>query len=112
MRRNHSEIKMSFETEFDLSIVTLKDIHCVITEEIGQMRLGKVTSAEIYKRNHQLCMYSAFLDKAIRIKMIDEMNKTYFGTKITLKNKLPQEEVVETAGGKYFGQDEPFPVSL
>ena len=50
---------MSFETEFDLSIVTLKelqDIHCVITEEIGQMRLGKITSAEIYKRKHQLCI--------------------------------------------------------
>ena len=30
------------------------------------------------------------------------MNKTYFGTKITLKNKLPQAEVVEEsvlAGG-------------
>jgi hypothetical protein len=62
--------------------------------------------------------YAEFLAKAIQIKFIDEMNKTYFGNKITLKNKLPQAEVVESvhtlaAGGvrlsvvgKYFGHVE------
>jgi hypothetical protein len=116
---------MSFENEFDLSNVTLKelqDIQCVIREELGQIKLSmrsqKVSSTDdIYKKNVQLRRYSDFIDKAIQIKIIDEMNKTYFGTKITLKNKLPQAEVVEesvlAAGGvrlsvvgKYFGQEE------
>jgi hypothetical protein len=128
---------MSFENEFDLSNVTLKelqDIRCVISEEYRQIRetisarsrnLG-LNNGQVRERGlgetqeekdklRSMNTYVEFLNKAIQIKIIDEMNKTYFGSKITLKNKLPQAEVVEesllagirVAGvGKYFGKEE------
>lgn len=116
---------MSFENEFDLSNVTLKelqDIQCVISEEYLQInqaiqvgtRSGQQPTPEIHFKRHSMDTYANFLNKAIQIKIIDEMNKTYFGSKITLKNKLPQAEVVEesllagirVAGvGKYFGEE-------
>lgn len=86
--------------EFDISNVTLKELE----DMVGGLPRGTINEK----------MYRYFIEQAIEIKIIDEMNKTYFGSKITLKNKLPQAEVVEEMAGvgKYFGQDvEPlFPV--
>lgn len=116
---------MSFENEFDLSNVTLKElqeIFTVINEECRQIRNAikvglrsrQQSTPEIHFKLHSMDTYANFLNKSIQIKIIDEMNKTYFGSKITLKNKLPQAEVVEesllagirVAGvGKYFGEE-------
>ena len=117
---------MSFENEFDLSNVTLKelqDIQRVIQEELRQIYQALVPNGpyqpEAKVKEYEYSTYARFLANAIRIKKIDEirikkideMNKTYFGTKITLKNKLPQAEVVEESvlagvSVEYFGHVE------
>lgn len=73
---------------YDFSAVSLKElreVYATIKEEMRAINTNRLTK----QRYEDLSLYSGFLYNAIQTKAedetVDEMNKHYFGDKITLK---------------------------
>lgn len=73
--------------EFDLSNVTLKELKNVLKLCWKNPPAGKGNGGY-----DDLDLYEGFLQKSIQIKTIDEMNKHYFGGKISLKTKRLEDD--------------------
>jgi|TARA_R110002153_G_scaffold249673_1_gene406113 hypothetical protein len=95
---------------FDISNITLKDVLEVqnILKEEGRLRAVNDPANPTPKLKSDSYIYRMFIEEILRLKIIEELNETYFGKRIPLtlnkekeKQELPIAELVDCEPVEY-----------